>query len=210
MVVAALYDKTGDLGDVAMELRVKQRTLFQPKPLTVSGVYATLRKIAKLSGTGTTDEKTALVKTLLIAGKGEEIRYLVRTLLANLRIGATKTTSLTALARAVVVHAEWDALTPGQRTKKMQDTVTLHMKSSEATVKEVYARLPNYDLLVSRLLDPEVGLERLAEVCGCVPGVPIKGMLGKITRDLAEALGKIEGREFIGESSLPFLHPDIS
>lgn len=195
----SLYQKHGDLGDVAMELRVKQRTLFTPKPLTVGGVYKTLRRIASLSGSGTVEEKVSLVKNMLIAARGEEIRYLVRTLIANIRIGATKTTSLIALSHAVVMKNLWDDVDKTQRTSKLQEQIKEKMKAAEAAVKEVYARVPSYDVIVAKLLDPEVGIDKLAESCSCTPGVPIKGMLGKITRDLAEALTKIEGHPFVAD-----------
>lgn len=195
----SMYDRLGDLGDVAMELRVKQRTLFTPKPLSLAGVYATLRKIAGLRGQGTTDDKANLVKAMLVSARGEEIRYLVRTLLAHIRIGATKTTSLTALANAVVVHSGWDSVAKPNRTSRLEQQLREKMKTAEATIKQVFARLPNYGTIVSRLLDPAIGLERLAEACSCQPGVPIKAMLGKITRDLSEALAKIEGKEFVAD-----------
>jgi DNA ligase-1 len=45
-------------------------------------------------------QKTSLVKKLLLSAKGEEVRYIVRILVSNLRIGAVRLTLLTALARS--------------------------------------------------------------------------------------------------------------
>ncbi|GAA5892912.1 hypothetical protein JCM6882_006892 [Rhodosporidiobolus microsporus] len=95
-----LGNKLGDPGDIAFEASRTVRLLVRPKELTVDGVYGTLRAIAKLKGTGVLQQKTSLVKKLLLSAQGEEVRYVVRILVANLRIGAVRLTLLSALARA--------------------------------------------------------------------------------------------------------------
>ncbi|CAJ0758990.1 5844_t:CDS:1, partial [Entrophospora sp. SA101] len=97
----SLYDRYGDWGDVAYAAKGSIQTLLlEPKPLVIQDVYKTLLSISKLKGTGVINQKVELVKKLLISCKGEEIKYLTRNLIQNLRIGAVKTTCLIALARA--------------------------------------------------------------------------------------------------------------
>ena len=48
--VKAEYKKIGDLGEGAVNLRARQKTLFKSKPLTVRGVFDELKKVAKTSG----------------------------------------------------------------------------------------------------------------------------------------------------------------
>jgi DNA ligase 1 len=79
----ALYDKWGDIGDVAFEAKMSVRTLVAPPPLTVTGVYATLREIARAKGTGSAETKRRLVERLLVGAKGEEVRYIGRTLVQH-------------------------------------------------------------------------------------------------------------------------------
>ncbi|BGP14288.1 hypothetical protein JCM10213_004252 [Rhodosporidiobolus nylandii] len=95
-----LSNKHGDPGDIAFEASRSVRVLVRPKELTCEGVYGTLRQIAKLKGTGVLAQKTSLVKKLLLSARGEEVRFVVRILVANLRIGAVRLSLLTALARA--------------------------------------------------------------------------------------------------------------
>ncbi|KMU85242.1 DNA ligase 1 [Coccidioides immitis H538.4] len=85
-----LYDKYGDAGDVAYEAKKKQSfTLRRPKPLSIKGVYDSLMKIANSKGTGSQENKQRLVEQLLRDARGaEESRYIVRTLVQHLRIGA--------------------------------------------------------------------------------------------------------------------------
>jgi DNA ligase 1 len=78
-----LYDKWGDVGDVAFEAKMALRTLVAPAPLTVSGVYATLRSIARAKGQGSAETKRRLVERLLVSAKGEEVRYIGRTLVQH-------------------------------------------------------------------------------------------------------------------------------
>jgi DNA ligase 1 len=78
-----LYDKYGDIGDVAFEAKMAVRTLVAPTPLTVKGVYSTLRNIARQKGTGSAETKRRLVERLLVSAKGEEVRYIGRTLVQH-------------------------------------------------------------------------------------------------------------------------------
>ncbi|KAL6356840.1 hypothetical protein LRP88_10451 [Fusarium phalaenopsidis] len=68
----------------------------------------------------------------------------------------------------------------------------------EELVKACFARRPNYDDLVPVLL--EIGIsEELLIRCGIALHIPLRPMLGSITRDLAEMLTKLQGRDFACE-----------
>ncbi|GAA5834745.1 hypothetical protein JCM9279_007096 [Rhodotorula babjevae] len=95
-----LANTHGDPGDIAFEASKSVRLLVQPAPLVCHGVYKTLIQIAKLKGTGVLAQKTSLVKKLLLSAQHEQVRFVVRILASNLRIGAVRLTLLTALARA--------------------------------------------------------------------------------------------------------------
>ena len=78
-----LYHTHGDIGDVVFEAKVAVRTLTRPAPLTVKGVYTTLMDIARAKGPGSTETKRRLVERLLVSAKGEEVRYIGRTLVQH-------------------------------------------------------------------------------------------------------------------------------
>lgn len=196
-----LYDKHGDAGDVAFEAKKRQTfTLRKPKPLSIRGVFQSLVKVANSKGNGSQEFKQRIVERMLQASQGaEESRYLVRTLAQHLRIGAVKTTMLIALSRAFLMSKP-----PGAdfSTKRQEDLAKLKKEAlaevyarGEELVKACFARRPNYNDLVPCLL--EVGIDdELVVRCGLALHIPLCPMLGSITRDLAEMLTKLQGRDF--------------
>ncbi|KAI5806220.1 hypothetical protein EDC01DRAFT_139433 [Geopyxis carbonaria] len=191
-----LYHKYGDPGDVAFDAKAKQKTLMmrKPTPLTVNNVYKTLVKISKSSGKGSQDVKEGLVKRLLVDAKGEEIRYLTRTFIQHLRIGAVKTTMLIALARAFTLSSPRNSNWECPRIHKDKEALQELFGRAEEIMKQCFARRPNYNDLVPALL--EGGIEMVDRNCVIALHVPLKPMLGSITRDLEEMLVKLQGRDF--------------
>jgi DNA ligase-1 len=196
-----LYDKHGDAGDVAFEAKKKQSfALRKPKPLSMKGVYQSLVKIASSKGTGSVENKQRIVERLVQDARGaEESRYIVRTLVQHLRIGAVKTTMLIALARAFLLSQPPGANLPlrsiAELGKFKKEELAVVWTKAEEIVKTCFARRPNYNDIVSGLL--EVGVcEELLQRCGLALHIPLRPMLGSITRDLGEMLTKLQGRDF--------------
>lgn len=196
-----LYDASGDAGDVAYQAKKRQSiTLRKPKPLTVKGVFESLVRIARAKGHGCQEVKQQIVERLVQDARGaEESRYIVRTLVQHLRIGAVKTTMLIALSRAFLLSrppgADF-AVKPRSALGKMskQDLADV-WSPAEELVKASFARRPNYNDLVPTLL--EIGIhDELLLRCGLALHIPLRPMLGGITRDLGEMLTKLQGREF--------------
>lgn len=176
-----LYNSTGDPGDVAFAAKSNLRTLIPHPPLTITYVYESLLKIAGCKGQGAAKEKQKIVEKLLLAASGEEVRYLTRTLCQNLRVGAVRTSILTALARAMVLsppervvnqiidcddQSIQNNTTPtiekGKRRDVKQDnSAAAVFKQAESLIKQVYAKHPNFDRIIPALL--ETGLNSLAE-----------------------------------------------
>ncbi|KAK6505390.1 hypothetical protein TWF481_007295 [Arthrobotrys musiformis] len=195
-----LYNKHGDAGDAAFEAKVKQRTLQlrKPVPLTVNDVYSSLVKISRSKGTGSQETKQRIVERLLVQSRGEEVRYLARTLVQHLRIGAVKTTMLIALSRAfLMTHPPSSPNPPSALSKLPKEEKTEIFSAAEEIVKACFARCPNYNEIVPGLLT--AGLAGLKDICKLTVHTPLKPMLGSITRDLPEMLGRLGSREFTAE-----------
>lgn len=181
-----LYNSMGDPGDVAFAAKSNLRTLIPHPPLTIPYVYDSLLKIASCKGQGAAKEKQKIVERLLLAASGEEVRYLTRTLCQNLRVGAVRTSILTALARAVVLTPsegvkdqtiQWNSeslhinrqsisrMLPSNRIGKKrnaeQDQIITLLQRAESLLKKVYAKHPNFDQIIPALL--ENGLNSLSE-----------------------------------------------
>jgi DNA ligase-1 len=82
------FRKLGDLGKAAESVMKdkKQSTLFSKK-LTTEKVLENLRKLPTLEGKGTVEKKIALVVELLNSASAVEAKYVVRTVLGDLKIG---------------------------------------------------------------------------------------------------------------------------
>ncbi|RPD59828.1 ATP-dependent DNA ligase [Lentinus tigrinus ALCF2SS1-6] len=214
-----LYNQTGDPGDVAFEAKSNVRTLIPHPPLLITGVYDSLLKIAHAKGSGAAKTKQAIVEKLLVAARGEETRFLVRTLGQNLRVGAVRT-ALAALARAMVltppptvtapipddspfrVSGETLAgVKPLAAKKKVADEARDALNEvylvAESLLKRVYVQHPNYDHIVEALL--EVGLDGLAKQLPLTVGVPLLPTLGSPTRSLDEIYDRLGFLPFTAE-----------
>lgn len=82
------WKKQGDLGLAAEALvkTKKQATLHSTK-LTVRKVFENIRKLAELGGQGAVDRKIQLIAELLTSAKPLESKYIVKTILGEMRIG---------------------------------------------------------------------------------------------------------------------------
>jgi DNA ligase-1 len=96
-----LFSRHGDLGTVAeLLLRTKEQTTLFVQELTVEEVYSSLEKIAKASGPGAVDVKTAVLSKLLAMATPVEAKHIVRIVTGKMRLGVADMTVLDALAKA--------------------------------------------------------------------------------------------------------------
>ena len=190
-----LYNTTGDVGDVAFAAKSNVRTLIPHAPLTVPYVYRSLLEIARCGGQGAGKKRQKIVEKLLLSASGEEIRYLTRTLSQNLRVGAVRTSILSALARAMALTpkpcfgppsvdqapsfhlsvgllSDYEKLPSSSKGKSRDSTgepILSYFKRAESLLKQVYVRHPSFDKIIPALL--QGGLDSLAQSVPLVVGL---------------------------------------
>ena len=95
--VAASYQRHADLGDVSAELTLRSGVPAQPPPLTLGDVAATFDRIAAARGVAAKHE---LLLAALVRADASEIRYLVKVMSGEPRIGLREGLLEDAIARA--------------------------------------------------------------------------------------------------------------
>jgi DNA ligase-1 len=99
--IESKFAKIGDLGLVAEEcIKLRKQATLLRKKLAVNFVFENLRKLALITGEGSQDRKLNLIVELLVSAKPKEARYIVRTILGELRVGVAE-----GLIRDAIVHA---------------------------------------------------------------------------------------------------------
>ena len=181
------WKKTGDLGITAENLvgKKKQVTLFS-KDLSVSKVFSNIAKLADLEGSGTVDRKVALISELLTSATPQEARYIIRTVLEDLRVGIGEGVLRDSIVWAFFedsIHINYDAekksITPENRE--------LYNVYTEA-VQEAYDVLNDFSEVAK--IAKVSGLKGLKSL-NIVVGKPLKVMLYQKVRDIAEAFERV-------------------
>ncbi|XVF71531.1 hypothetical protein PTKIN_Ptkin12aG0045500 [Pterospermum kingtungense] len=171
-----MYNDMGDLGDVAQACRQTQTLLAHPPPLLIRDVFSVLRKISLQTGSGSNIRKKNLILNLMRSCREKEMKFLVRTLVRNLRIGAMMKTILPAFAQAVI----------------MNSSLNLYHEGTADSLKEKLQ-----DLVVPSLM--KEGIAFSSSTLSMVPGIPIKPMLAKITNGIPEVLKHFQNKAFTCE-----------
>jgi len=157
------FNKTGDLGNVAEELvgKKKQSALFSRK-LDVQKVFDNLRKITEVEGKGAVEKKMALVAELLGSAEGGEAKFIIRTLLGDLRVG---------VADALIIDGISSAFFSGNSEAKIIIEAKHDLANDFALIFDAASK----------------GMEELNKI-EITPGRPIKVMLPIKVESINEAL----------------------
>ncbi|MCS7123566.1 MAG: ATP-dependent DNA ligase [Candidatus Aenigmarchaeota archaeon] len=115
-----LFRELGDLGSVAEHcIKNMKQKVFIKKSLSVKEVYYTMQKIGLSSGEGSQEKKLLSISYLLNNSQPEEAKYIVRTILEELRVGVAEGILIDAISEAFlksreernVVEFAWNILT---------------------------------------------------------------------------------------------------
>lgn len=160
------FKKRGDLGFVAdyfISDKKRQTSLFSDN-LIVKKVFDNLKKISSFEGKGTVDSKINLVVELLHSAKPKEARYIIRTVLGDLRVGVGSS-----ILRDSIVEFCF-------KPKNL-----LEKKEFVSLVQEAYDRATDFSLVFKMACNKS--LEKII----LSPGKPVKVMLYPKAKDAEDA-----------------------
>ncbi len=168
--VSKLFKETGDLGLVAEKLisRKKQQTLFS-SPLTVEKVFENLQKLSSVEGKGSQEKKFNLISEIISSARPKEAKYIVRTVLGELRVGVAAGVIRDAIVRAFLEDED--------------------KKEAVRAVEWAWFVRPDYGEIA--LIAKERGLKGLKEVKLEI-GKPFRVLLAEKSPSLEEALNAFE------------------
>ncbi|MBX4212051.1 ATP-dependent DNA ligase [Candidatus Pacearchaeota archaeon] len=147
------FNKIGDIGEIAemFVAKKKQSSLFSSK-LQVAKVFDNLTKIMTIEGKGSVERKLAFVSELLGSASGLEAKYIVRTLLNDLRIG---------VAQGILRDSLSEAFFPGEKNEMAEK------------IEEVYDLVNDLAIIFEAASKGKKAIEKVE----IVPGRPVKVML---------------------------------
>lgn len=160
------FKKLGDLGLVAEDISKKKKTqtsLFSKK-LTIEKVLSNLRKLPSLEGKGTINQKLGLIIELLNSASPKESKYIIRTLLGDLKVGVG-----TGLLRDAIADF---CFNPKDIKEKKEIT---------SKIQEAYDKATDFAEVFQKALD-----NKLEEI-SLSPGKPLKVMLFPKADDVKDA-----------------------
>src|SRR3989344_6696305 len=166
------WKKQGDLGLVAeIIIKTKKQATLHSAKLTVKKVFDNIRKLAELEGEGTVDRKTQLIAELLTSAKPVESKYIVKTILMEMRLGVGE-------------GAMRDAITWAFFGKELRIKYTKEGNDIEVEDRETYNKYADavqrvYDLtneFAEAAKAAKKGLAGMGNV-GMKVGIPIQVML---------------------------------
>jgi DNA ligase 1 len=163
------FAKLGDLGLVSEKFsKNKRQVTLLKKTLTIEKVFEELRKIPLISGEGSQEKKILTIYHLLLLAEPKEAKYIVRTILGELRIG---------VAEGLIRDAIVEAFLPN-KTKDEKNV-------SEEAVDYAWNILSDFSLVAK--IAKEKGIEGLKSVKIEI-GRPIQVMLGEKAESIEEVV----------------------
>jgi len=167
--VKIIMQETGDVGLTAEKvLQKKPQTLIPLGKLELKELFEKLHKITQLTGTGSQDQKTALLASLLQKSSASGAKYITRISLGTLRMGVGDMTVLDALAIAFT-----------------------NDKKNKSILETAYNICPDLGVIAETLANK--GIEDVEKI-GVHVGRPIKMMLAQRVKELDEVSNKIPGK----------------
>ena len=166
--ILEMYSKSGDLGNVALELNSKR----SDSNLTLLAVHKKLTEIAQVEGSGSQEKKIQLAAELLKNADGLSSKFLVKIILGTTRLGFTELTVMDALVQLISKD--------GKKDKEIKDSI-----------EAKYRIHPDIGLIAAKIKSS--GLAGLKDIKMEV-GVPIHAQRSQrlsSSKEIIEKLGEV-------------------
>ena len=161
--VERVWKEAGDLGKVAEQLiRKRQQLTLAKEELTIKKVIDNIKKLATFEGEGTVDRKIALISELINSAEPEEARFIVSTILEELRIGIAAGIIRDALAKLFNINVD--------------------------EIEHSYNLTTDYGEVAETLKDK--GIIALSKI-SLKPGIPVKSMLSVLVMNVNESFDSV-------------------
>ena len=161
-----LMKQVGDLGEVAKQfLGKKRQVVLFTEQLTVKKVFENVKQLPEITGEGSVDRKIASIAELLTSSTPLEAKFIVRTVIGDLRIGVAEGRLRDAIASAFDVRSE--------------------------VVEHAYMLTTDYSIVAKTVATGgEKGLGKL----GVAVGHPVNPMLAQRAETIDEVLKRMKGK----------------
>ena len=161
--VERVWKEAGDLGKVAEQLiRKRQQLTLAKEELTIKKVIDNIKKLATFEGERTVDRKIALISELINSAEPEEARFIVSTILEELRIGIAAGIIRDALAKLFNINVD--------------------------EIEHAYNLTTDYGEVAETLKDK--GIIALSKI-SLKPGIPVKSMLSVLVMNVNESFDSV-------------------
>jgi DNA ligase 1 len=178
-----LWREIGDLGLVADKVikNKSQATLFSTD-LSVKKVFSNLRKLTEMEGSGSVDRKTQLIAELLSSAKKNEAKYIVRSVLEDLRVGIGDGTMRDAIAWAYLpmdINYDPEKISIDVDREKYNELMNI--------IQAAYDKSNDFGTVALAAIK---GIDSLNKI-NLIPGNPIKVMLAPKEVNMRKALERV-------------------
>lgn len=190
--VAKQFEEMGDIGLTAYNLidKKKQQTLFS-SPLELHNVFTTLQKMATIEGTRSQDIKLAELSKLLTSAKPLEAKFLVRTVVEDLRVGIASGTFVDSIVYAFFSDGVlYDSKTNSLKSKFYSvGDIYEDDRSAYLSIKEQVKRA--FDLTADfTYVIKHIKSGKALDEIKLKPGSPCKAMLARKEKTFSEAFAR--------------------
>lgn len=181
--IISLWKQKGDLGLVAFDVVASksQQTLFSTS-LTTEKVLSQLQKLVTVQGQGAVDKKMGFLAELLTSATSLEAKYIVKTVLADMRFGVGDGVFRDAVYFAFLAPDILDA--DDEKTL----TVAGEHKDVIEQIQDAYNICHDFGRIATVLHDD--GIDGLSSITLAL-GVPLKVMLGPKEETIEAALDRV-------------------